>query len=226
MIVKELTRELTFAIINLTINIKNERRSTMSNEPSIKNLTLSGIKKESKAVRQYANVIFWICGVWVIICTIILLIGLLGRRYLTRIVLDPSQNTLIDRIVYSYVMDFTNQQPLNSSGAFRIVQFSINILEQIIPYGLACYVARSIKAIFSSIEQGESPFTKKAVEYCKRCAKRLATLTSAWFTAALFLKEVSCAPILLIALASSFFQAFALIFEYGSCLQIESDETL
>lgn len=198
----------------------------MTNELTIKNLALSGIKKESKAVRQYANVIFWICGVWVIICTIILLIGLLGRRYLIRIILDPSQNTWIDNIVYLYVMDFTNQQPLNESGVFRIVRFSINIFEQIIPYGLACYVARSIREIFSSVELDESPFTKKAIEYCKSCAKRLATFSSVWFTVSLFSKEVSCTPLLFIALAVSFFQALALIFEYGSCLQIESDETL
>ena len=76
----------------------------MTNESTIKDLALNGIKKESKAVRQYANVIFWICGVWVMICTIILLIGLLGRRYLTRIILDPSRNTLIDNIVYSLNM--------------------------------------------------------------------------------------------------------------------------
>ena len=198
----------------------------MTNESIIKDLALNGIKKESKAVRQYANVIFWICGVWVMMCTIILLMGLLGRRYLTRIILDPSQNTLIDNVVYSYVMDFTNQQPLNESGVFRIVRFSINIFEQIIPYSLACYIARSIKMIFSSVELGESPFTQKAIEHCKCCAKRLATLSSVWFTVSLFSKEVSCAPILIIALAASFFQALALIFEYGSCLQTESDETL
>ena len=198
----------------------------MTNESTIKDLALNGIKKESKAVRQYANVIFWICGVWVMICTIVLLMGLLGRRYLTRIILDPSQNTLIDNIVYSYIMDFTNQQPLNESGVFRIVRFSINIFEQIIPYSLACYVARSIKMIFSSVELGESPFTQKAIEYCKCCTKRLATLSSVWLTVSLFSKEVSCAPILIIALAASFFQALALIFESGSCLQTESDETL
>ena len=123
-------------------------------------------------------------------------------------------------------MDFTNQQPFNENGVFRLVRFSINVLEQIIPYGIACYVARSIKKIFSSVELGVSPFTKKAIDYCKSCSKRLTTLVSVWFIISLFSEEVSCAPILVIALAASFFQALALIFEYGSCLQTESDETL
>lgn len=115
--------------------------------------------------------------------------------------------------------------PFYSEGVFRLPLLVLGCIAQLINWGISAFIFHSITKVFSSIQNGETPFTLKNASYWKKCSQVYGEIAFAYFVLS-FLVKPFIISILSPLLASAFFYSLCLIFEYGHELQIESDETL
>lgn len=198
----------------------------MTNDFAVKKRTIHKLKEESGTIRQYANLILYLYGAFLVGSLLMMFCGILFRDTFTAALTVSEPSGFWSSAVTAAASLGTDNQPLNSLGQFNLTGYLVNTAGTILSSGMICYLAYSIRQIFRAIEQGETPFTEQNISYWKRCSQFFSALAVILFLLSMLFRGIFILTIMAPLLASCFFYAIALIFEYGSCLQTESDETL
>ena len=198
----------------------------MTNDFEVKKKTIQKLKEESGTVCKYAGLILFIYGIAFALSLFLLICSIIFSDIITSALTASGDSGILASIITEIASAGTEQRPLNSLGQFNSALFISNIAETIVSSGMICYVTYSIRRIFLSIEQGETPFTEHNISHWQKCSHIFSALAVCCFLLACITRGVFLFAIVTPLLASCFFYAIALVFEYGSCLQTESDETL
>lgn len=187
-----------------------------------KNLT--ELKEESKNITYILTVIrtvyfCYIGGVVIFYASILLM-----PDFFIQILSEP-QNNIINLLLVSALNGLCYDRPLTSSGSLNILICTCGAMAQIVMTGFSIFIYQSILKVFKNIQNGETPFTGANASSFKKCYQMYMSLATIIFIASFVIK-----PLLFLMvsplLAACFFYSLYLIFEYGSVLQQESDETL
>lgn len=183
--------------------------------------TLEALREESPLILSGIRLILFGYIVWAIFLALVLLGGLLFHNWITE-----SLNSQEGPLLLSLLAEgFTDGHPLNAQGHFNVPLMVFFVGAGLVSAATSIYIFLSILRIFKNISRGESPFSSKNAEYWKNCARMYGVLLVVTFLSAFIIKPLIFG-ILSPLMGYCFFSALGQIFEYGSFLQTESDETL
>lgn len=106
-------------------------------------------------------------------------------------------------------------------GLFNRNAFISGCLFSIVSLGVFAYISHSLAKFFIGISKENPAFTPENAKYLKNCSSAL----SAWGCAYLIF-GIQIYVLIIIGIAASFFYTLSIIFQHGSQLQQELDETL
>ncbi len=128
---------------------------------------------------------------------------------------------LLVYVLFQYIVPYDC-----AAGRLSLPAFAFSLAARIMVSGIGAYIFYCILKVFQSIQNGESPFTARITGYWKRCSSVFAAIAMILFLASFVLRGASVVLSIFPLIFACFFYALSLIFEYGTCLQTESDETL
>lgn len=198
----------------------------MTNEFLVKKRTIEKLKEESDSVYQYAAAIFWLNGAVFFFSILLFTGGLLFHSTITNLLNGSFHSESLSKIVTLLVSAFTDGQPFNSQRQLNLVHFASNTGNLALTSGMIAYLSYCISQIFLAIKKGDTPFTSRNISYWRKCSHFFSIIAVVLFLASFLTHGALLLSVLTPMLLSCFFYCIALIFEYGSCLQTESDETL
>lgn len=201
------------------------REGAAMNEMMKKEKALDNLKKESEIVCQASGIFIFFGGACLFALTAVLAVGIAMQGTITRAVQDPDSSLKVYKILRVLAEYFTDGHPIGAGGQFNIGLFAALVLTCIGKVAVFMYVCFCIWKVFQNMRTGVSPFTVQNTMYWKRISQVFAVITVLTFLGAFVLKGLIVAmikPLFFYGL----FQSLNLLFEYGSYLQTESDETL
>lgn len=119
------------------------------------------------------------------------------------------------------IMSGKSELWLIKNGEFNRVAFISGIFFNFVALGVFSYITHFLAKIFSSITDSISPFTEINVRYLKTASTALSALGGAYI-----ILGNSLFTFVVVELSASFLYALSMIFQYGSQLQLLSDETI
>lgn len=185
---------------------------------------LTRLQEESKTICQAAKflIAIYLCSGFFYLS--ILAAGIVFQDSVTRI-LEQGNGLkgwpLVVYVLFQHIVTYDC-----AAGQLNLPAFVFSLAGQITVSGIGAYIFYCILKVFQSIQNGESPFTPRITGYWKRCYSVFAAITVILFLTSFVLRGASIMMIIVPLIFACFFYALSLIFEYGTCLQAESDETL
>lgn len=193
----------------------------------LKSKALEKLKEESSSVRQYALLFLIIQMVCMMFYAAVLLAGVVVAVSCTNGGLEDPP-TLLQKMAVSLVKFQQEAQAslMNEGENFHLLRFSVRPAGELLTCGIYAYVSWRFYQAFCAISAGETPFTKESIRAWRSCCRLFTGITVAFFLLSFLLRGVFLLSVVPPMMAACFFGALQFIFEYGSCLQVESDETL
>jgi hypothetical protein len=185
---------------------------------------LTRLQEESKTICQAAKFLIAVYLCSGLFYLFILAAGIAFQGSIMRIL--EQENGLKGWPLMIYVLFQHTLKYDYAAGQPSLSAFALNLAGQIAVSGIGAYIFYCILKVFQSIQNGETPFTPRITGYWKRCYSIFAAIAMILFLASFILRGASILMFLFPLMFACFFYALSLIFEYGTCLQAESDETL
>ena len=190
-----------------------------------KDRTIGKLKEECENVYSFIRFFLFLYGACILSMTIFLLACLLFSDGIAAALSDPASGGVLDRALAMMLSIFIGENLVGAGGALHLSRIAVEILSSIFTYALMFYIFNCLANIFTNMKKEETPLTLENASRWKKCSRIFAVLATILFWIS-FAAPGLILTILFPLMASCFFQALSLIFEYGSQLQQESDETL
>ena len=126
----------------------------------------------------------------------------------------------------SLLHSMTFEHPLKSDGSFNLLIYLAGCVIHIAASAVYAFIFHTILQVFKEMKEGLTPFTLKNAYYWKQLYKIFAVLAVISFLASFIFNFAALTFMLSSLVYACFFLSMSLVFEYGSQLQQESDETL
>ncbi len=191
----------------------------------VKDRTLEKLREESEYIHSFIRFFLFIYGFYILITTFFLLGCLVLADGIAAALSNPGSGGAAAHAFAMLLSSFVGENLVNSAGKLHLMGIAAEILPRIISYTVMFYIFSCLIKIFESIKKEETPFTLENASRWKKCSRIFAALAVIQFLTAFVIPGLIFF-ILFPLMASCFFQALGLLFEYGSRLQQESDETL
>lgn len=189
------------------------------------NKTVKKLREESDNVYSFIKFFLFLYGCFILFPTFFLIACLLTRNGIAAALLDPSSGNALERALAFLLDAYIEGDLVNPEGKLLILRVAGSLLPGIFSNALMFYIFNCLAKIFMNMNKGETPFTLENASHWKKCSRIFAVLATIQFLIS-FVAPGFIFSILFPLMATCFFQALCLIFEYGSQLQQESDETL
>ena len=196
----------------------------MSGNSFTKERTLDKLREESRTIYQGTRLITFLNAALAAICITMLILSLIFGSTVTAIRSDAADSG-ISALVRLSAYFVTSGDVYTETGAFNYGYYLMSLAAQIFSAAVIAYIFHSVSSVFKSILDGGTPFTETCMTQWRRCYKFFSVLTMLYFLASFIIRPLILAMVSPL-MAACFFYSLSLIFEYGSQLQQESDETL
>ena len=188
------------------------------------NKIVKRLREESNYVLSFIRFFLFIYGAIILFYSVVLLGTLLFRNGIAADLNGSSAGTL-SKLLAGLLSALVDWNPVNAHGKLQILRLMFMLISTIFTNAFMFYVFNNLLHIFKNMERGETPFTLENASCWKKVSRIFAALAMILFLIS-FILPGFISSILFPLMASCFFHALGLIFEYGSQLQQESDETL
>lgn len=197
--------------------------SNQNNLDMTKQKTLENLREESSNVYSAVQLIrnFYLFYIGVLVVAMIAGV-LFSSRFAAYMQRDGADRLFLSQLI----QNFTFKHPLKADGSFNLILYLLGCTLNIGTCVIYAYIFHTLLQIFRNIKSGQSPFTLRNTGYWRRCYQIFAVFTVLSFLSSILFRGLTLSVFLSSLLYACFFLSLALIFEYGSQLQQESDETL
>lgn len=191
-----------------------------------KTKTIEKLKEESSTVYSAAKILLIIFAVSGIINGIVLFFGLLFQNQVVAVLKGTIEGgVFLKLLTLTMGLLVGNSELLNAEGMFQLNPFLSSLINSILSSIILCYIIFCILKIFKKIKEGETPFTSANASLWRKCSNIFAVMATIYFFISFLIPPLIISVIYPIMLCC-FFRTLEFIFDYGSQLQQESDETL
>lgn len=186
--------------------------------------TITKSKEDIDFILSASNLIRWVIIAGFIMLAFLLAPLIISPCLLNDMMLGTATGKLAQLLSPLLISIFEGS--VTANGSFSPVLYLVLLTQMAIQYITCFLIFDTLCKVFMNIKNGQSPFTAENVKNWKRCAKIYALIATIYFLFSILMRGASIILILNPLFANAFFNALSIIFEYGSQLQKESDETL